>query len=49
MDWGREWLVNFNAGKTQLVFFDYFNNIGATEVKMNGFVNEEKSFSICWS
>ena len=22
VDWGRKWLVNFNAGKTQLVSFD---------------------------
>ena len=24
--WGREWLVDFNAGKTQLVSFDWSNN-----------------------
>ena len=22
LDWGRKWLVDFNAGKTQLVSFD---------------------------
>ena len=22
VDWGRKWLVDFNAGKTQLVLFD---------------------------
>ena len=22
MDWGRKWLADFNAGKTQLVWFD---------------------------
>ena len=25
-DWDRKWLVDFNAGKTQLVFFDQSNN-----------------------
>ena len=40
---GRKWLVNFNAGKTQLVSFDRSNNIGAIDVKMDGSVLEEKS------
>ena len=26
VDWGRNWLVHFNAGKTQLVSFDWSNN-----------------------
>ena len=39
---GRKWLVNFNAGKTQLVSFDRSNNIGAIDVKMDGSVLEEK-------
>ena len=43
VDWGRNWLVDFNAGKTQLVSFDRFNNTGATDVKMNGSVLEKKS------
>ena len=43
VDWGRKWLVNFIAGKTQLVSFDWFDNTGATDVKMNGSVLEEKS------
>ena len=25
MDWSRKWLVEFNAGKTQLVLFDWSN------------------------
>ena len=25
MDWGREWLVDFNVRKTQLVLFDWSN------------------------
>ena len=28
-DWGRKWLVDFNAGKTQLVPFGQSNNTGA--------------------
>ena len=43
MDWGKKWLVDFNAGKTQLVSFDQSNNNGSTDVKMNGSVLEEKS------
>ena len=31
-DWGRKWLVDFNAGKTQLVSFDWSNNSAAFEV-----------------
>ena len=43
VDWGRKWLVDFNAGKTQLVSFDRSKNIGAIDVKMDGSVLEEKS------
>ena len=43
LDRGRKWLVDFNAGKTQLVLFDLSNNIGAIDVKMDGSVLEEKS------
>ena len=43
VDWGRKWLVVFNAGKTQLVLFDQFNNTGAIDVKMDGSVLKEKS------
>ena len=41
--WGRKWVVDFNAGKTQLVSFDQSNNTGAIDVKMGGSVFEEKS------
>ena len=34
--WGRKWLVYFNAGKTQLISFDWSNNNGAIDVKMDG-------------
>ena len=43
VDWGRRWLVNFNAGKTQLVSFDRSNNTGAIDVKIDGSVFEGKS------
>ena len=43
LDWGRKWLVDFNAGKTQLVSFDWSNNNGSIDVKMDGSVLEEKS------
>ena len=40
MDWGRKRLVNFNAGKTELVLFDWSNNTGAIDVKIDGSVLE---------
>ena len=43
VDWDRKWLVDFNAGKTQLVSFDWSNNNGSIDVKMDGSVLEEKS------
>ena len=36
MDWGKKWLVDFNAGKTQLVSFGWSNNNGSIDVKMDG-------------
>ena len=42
VDWGRKWLVDFNAGKTQLVSFDRSKNTGAIDVKMDGSVLEDK-------
>ena len=43
MDSGKKWLVDFNAGKTQLVSFDRSNNNGSIDVKMDGSVLGEKS------
>ena len=43
VDLGKKWLVNFSAGKTQLVSFDRSNNNGSIDVKMDGSVLEEKS------
>ena len=43
MDWDKKWLVDFNAGKTQLGSLDQSNNNGSIDVKMDGSVLEEKS------
>ena len=43
MEWGRKWLVDFSAGKTELVLFDGSNNTGGIDVEMDGSVLEEKS------
>ena len=43
MDWGKKWLVDFNAGKYQLVLFDQSYNNGSIDVKMYGSVPEERS------
>ena len=42
MDWGKKWLVDFNAGKSQLFSFDQSNNNGSIDVKMDGPVLGEK-------
>ena len=42
LDWGKKWLIDFNAGKTQLVLFDRSNNNGSIDVKMDGTVPKEK-------
>ena len=43
VDWGRKRLVDFNAGKTQLVLFDRSKNTDAIDVKMHRSVLEEKN------
>ena len=43
MGWGRKWLIDFNAGKTQLVSLDRSNNTGTIDVKMDRSVLEENS------
>ena len=35
VDWGRKWLLDFNAEKTQLVSFNQSNNAGAIDLKMD--------------
>ena len=42
VDWGKQWLADFDVGKTPLVLFDQSNNTGSIDVKMNGSVLEEK-------
>ena len=42
-DWGKKWLIDFNAEKTQLILFDRCNNNGSIDVKINRSVPEEKS------
>ena len=42
MEWGKKWLVDFNAWKTQLVLFDQSNDNGSIDVKMDGSIIEEK-------
>ena len=43
VDGSRKWLVDFIVKKTQLVWFDWSNNTGAIDVKMDGSFLEEKS------
>ena len=43
VDWGKKRLVDFCAGKTQLVSFDRSNNTGYIDVKMDGSVLEKRS------
>ena len=42
MDWGKKWLADFSAGKTQLDLFEGSNNNGPIDVKMDWSVLEEK-------
>ena len=43
VDWGKKWLVNFNAGKVQLFLFNGSNKAGAIDVKMNASVLEKEN------
>ena len=38
LDMSLRWLVDFNAGKTQLISFEWSNNVGAIDVKMDASV-----------
>ena len=40
--WGKKWLVDFNARKTQLLSFDRSNSNGSINMKIDGSVLEEK-------
>ena len=48
VDWGRKWLDDFNAGKTQMVSFERINSTGAIDVKINGSILGEKIILRCW-
>ena len=43
LDWGKKWLVDFSAQKTQQVSFDRSYDNGSIDVKMDGSILEEKS------
>ena len=43
VDGGKKLLVDFSAGKTELVSFDWSNNTGSIDVKIDGSFLEEKS------
>ena len=47
MDWGKKWLVDLNAGKAQLVSFDWSNNTDSIDVKMDGSVLVENHLLRC--
>ena len=40
VDWGRKWLADFNAGKTQLVSFDQSYNTVAIDVNMDPLIKK---------
>ena len=42
MDWGKKWLLDFNAGKSQLISFDRSGNNGSVNVKLDRSVFDEK-------
>ena len=48
VDWGYRWLVDFNAGKTQVVLLDQRNNNGSIDVKMDGLFLRKNHHLRCW-
>ena len=47
VDWGKKWLVDFNARRTQLVSFDWSNNNDAIDVKVDESVLKENHILRC--
>ena len=47
---GRKWLFQFNARKTQMASFDWSNNTGAIDVKIDekSVLEEKSSFKMLW-
>ena len=43
VDWGKKWLVDFNARKIQLVLFDRSKNNVSIDVKLDGPKKKKKS------
>ena len=48
VDWDWKWLVDFNAGKTQLVLFDRSNNNGSIDVKWMSLLLRKNHLLRCW-
>ena len=46
--WLGQEVADLNAGKTQLLWFDWSNNTGSIDKKMDGSVLEEKHLLRCW-
>ena len=46
LDWERKQLLDSNAGKHQLVFFEQFNNTGAIDVKDESALEKISSFKM---
>ena len=47
VDWGKKWLVDFNAGKTQLIPFDWSINFAAIDMKLDvSILDEQSTFKI---
>ena len=42
MDWSKKWLVDFNAGKTQMISFDLSSDTDSIDMKMDVSVLEKK-------
>ena len=47
VEWIRKWLVDFIAGKFQLVLFDRSNSTGAIDVKIDGLFLRKNHFLRC--
>ena len=43
LDWDREWLVDLNVKKVQVVSFDRSSNTSVFDLKMDGSVPKEKN------
>ena len=48
VNWGRKWMVDFNAGKTQLDFFNWLEYTSAFDMKIDGSVLVENHLLRSW-